>query len=213
MFKRILERFRRDQGLHQATVRVDFFPQERVTPHIYWHSSQDPENDTIPLVVFFYARILYELAELNETRVARELISFLEQVCARVQAGNGGVERIRLPLGKLDLAEEDPTRPALRSYQADFYQLQNGAYRLDFQGAIGKESFYLPATFLVLLQSCLDNLNDDCVKQVVRAFLRLHTYYRLRRDFWEGGALAAGPVFALGSEELNPAELTPEIGG
>ena len=58
MIKRILERFRRDRGLHKATVKIDFYPQDEVTPHIFWHRSQDPENDTIPLVVFSYARIL-----------------------------------------------------------------------------------------------------------------------------------------------------------
>jgi hypothetical protein len=211
MFKRILERFRYDRGLHQATVRVDFFPQDRVAPHIFWHQSQDPETDAIPLVVFLYARILYELAELNETRVARELIAFLEQVCALVQGGAGRVGRPRLPLGKLKLVEDEPTLPAVRSYQADFYQLQSGAYRLDFQGAIGKERFYLPAAFLVLLQSCLDSLRDDSIKQLALALVRLNAYYRLRRDFWDGGALAAGPVFALGAEELKPEEAAPEV--
>ena len=211
MLKRILERFRQDRGLHQATVRVDFFPQDRVAPHIYWHLSQDPESDAIPLAVFLYARILYELAELNETRVARELIAFLEQVCALVQSDAGRVIRPRLPLGKLKLVEDDPSLPAVRSYQADFYLLQSGAYRLDFQGAIGKEKFYLPAAFLALLQSCLDSLGDDSIKQLVRALMRLNAYYRLRRDFWDTGALAAGPVFALGSEELKPEEATPEL--
>lgn len=211
MLKRILERFRQDQGLHQATVRVDFFPQDRVAPHIYWYNSQDPEGDAIALLVFFYARILYELAELNETRVARELIAFLEQVCTRVQAGAGRVGRPRLPLGQLKLVEEESSIPAVRSYQADFYQLQSGAYRLDFQGALGKESFYLPAAFLVLLQSCLDTLGDDTIKQLVRGLMRLHAYYHLRRDFWDGGALAAGPGFALGTEELKSEEAFPEV--
>ena len=103
MFKRILERFRQDRGLHQATVRVDFFPQDQVAPQIFWHYSLDQESDTVPLVVFVYARILYELAELNETRVARELIEFLEQVCERVQASAGHAKRPRLPLGQLKL--------------------------------------------------------------------------------------------------------------
>jgi len=210
MFKRLLERFRQDRGRHRATVRVDFFPQDRVFPHIYWHESEDPERDTMPLVVFLYARILYELAELNETRVARELISFLEKVCDRVQAGAGGSKRPRLPLGQVELVNE-PNLSAARSYQAEFFQLQAGGYRLEFQGAIGKESFYLPAAFLALLQSCLDSLADETLKQLARALTRLHAYYRLRRDFWDSGALAAGPGFALGPEELKPEEATPEV--
>ena len=51
MIKRLLERFRQDRGLHKATVRVDFSPQNQVTPHILWHRSEDPEADTVPLVV------------------------------------------------------------------------------------------------------------------------------------------------------------------
>jgi hypothetical protein len=210
MIKRILERFRQDRGLRKAMVRVDFFPQDQVAPHIYWFHSQDPESDTVPLVVFVYARILYELAELNETRVARELIEFLEQVCDRVQAKAGSSKRPRLPLGKLRLVAE-PTAASVRSYQADFYQLQTGGYRLEYQGALGKESFFLPAAFLALLQSCLDSLGDGPLTQLARALGRLHAYYRYRRDFWDGGALAGGPVFALGTEELKPEEVTPEV--
>ena len=101
MFKRLLERFRQDRGLHKATVRVDFFPQNQVTPQILWLSSNSPEADTVPLILLVYARILYELAELNEGRVARELIRFLDQVCDRVLDGDGPPQRPRLPLGQL----------------------------------------------------------------------------------------------------------------
>ena len=65
MFKRLLERFRQDRGLHKATVQVDFFPENQVTPQILWLSSNSPEADTVPLILHVYARILYELAELN----------------------------------------------------------------------------------------------------------------------------------------------------
>ena len=87
MFKQLLERFRQDRGLHKATVQVDFFPENQVSPQILWLSSTSPEADTVPLVLHVYARILYELAELNEGRVARELIRFLDQVCAGCWTG------------------------------------------------------------------------------------------------------------------------------
>jgi hypothetical protein len=210
MFKRLLERFRQDRGLHKATVRVDFFPANQVTPQIAWWSGQDPEADTIPLILMVYARVLYELAELNEVRTARELIRFLEQVCERVLNSDGPPRRPRLPLGQLQLAAE-PDVPPERSYQAELYEFQGGSYRLDFHGSIGKEGFYLPGAFLVLLQSCLDNLGDDAIRRMARGLMRLHLYYRYRRDFWEGGALSAGPVFALGTEELKPEEAVPEV--
>ncbi|MFA4902236.1 MAG: hypothetical protein WC600_05760 [Desulfobaccales bacterium] len=210
MFKRLLERLRLDRGRHTATVRVDFFPQNQVTPHISWLSSQDPDSDAIPLILLVYARILYELAELNEMRVARELIRFLDQVCERVLDSDGPPRRPRLPLGQLQLAEE-PGRPAMRSYQAELYEFKAGGYRLEFQGSLGKEGFYLPGAFLVLLQSCLDNLGDDALRRLARGLVRLHLYYRYRRDFWDGGALISGPLFALGTEEIRPEEATPEV--
>jgi hypothetical protein len=210
MLKRLLERFRQDRGLHKATVRVDFSPENQVTPQISWLSSDSPEADTIPLVLLVYARILYELAELNEGRVARELIGFLDQVCERVQDGDGPPRRPRLPLGQLTL-EADPGQPAVRSYQAEFYEFKVGGYRLDFQGSLGKEAFYLPGAFLALLQSCLDHLGDDALRRLIRGLARLHLYYRYRRDFWEGGALTGGPVFALGTEEIKPDAATPEL--
>jgi hypothetical protein len=210
MLKRLMERFRQDRGRHKATVRVDFFPQNQVTPHIIWVNSNAPEADTIPLVLVLYARILYELAELNELRTARELIHFLEQVCERVLNSDGPPRRPSLPLGRLKLVKE-PDRPALRSYQAEFYEHQGATYRLEFRGSIGKEGFYLPGAFLALLQSCLDHLGDEALRRLARGLMRLHLYYRYRRDFWEGGALTLGPAFALGTEEIKPEEVTPEV--
>jgi len=210
MLKRLLERFRQDRGLHKATVRVDFSSQNQVTPQILWLSSNSPEADTVPLILLVYARILYELAELNEGRVARELILFLDQVCDRVLDSDGPPRRPRLPLGQLKLGAE-PGQPATRSYQAEFFELEAGGFRLDFKGSIGKEGFYLPGAFLALLQSCLDHLGDDALRRLTRGLVRLHLYYRYRRDFWEGGALTSGPLFALGTEEIRPEEATPEV--
>jgi len=203
MIKRFFERFRRDRGLHRASVRIDFFPEGKVRPSIFWHRSQDQENDTVILVLYLYARILFELAELNDVRVARELMGFVNQVCELVSAAEGPPSRIRLPLGELNLTGEAPGEP-LRSYQAEFFQFQDGNFRLEFHGSIGKESFYLPGAFLVLLQSCLDNLGDEPLEMLARGLTRLHNYYRVRRDFWESSALSAGPAFAMGKEELRP---------
>jgi len=205
MIKRLLQRFHQDRGLHKATVRIDFFPESLVNPHIYWYRSQDPDSDAVALLLFFYARILFELAELNEVRVARELIQFLDQVGRRVLVEEGPPKRPRLPLGQLRLTAEQP-EPAVRTYQAEFFQMREGGYRLEYRGSLGKESFFLPAAFLALLQSCLDNLQDATLRRLARAVGRLHDYYRLRRDFWDSGALIAGPVFALGREEIRPEE-------
>jgi len=205
-----MERLHRDRGLHKATVRVEFFSQHRVTPKISWLNSRAPEDDTIPLVLLIYARILYELAELNELRVARELIRFLEKVCARVLNSDGPPRRPCLPLGQLQLVP-DPGIPAERTYRAEFYESKNGGFRLDFQGSLGKEGFYLPGFFLALMQSCLDHLGDDALRRLARGLMRLHLYYRYRLDFWEGMALTAGPLFALGTEEIKPEEATPEV--
>jgi hypothetical protein len=210
MFKRLLERLRQDRGRHTATVRVDFFPQNQVTPHISWLRNQDPDTDTNLLILLVYARILYELAELNEMRVARELIRFLDQVCERVLDSDGPPRRPQLPLGQLEFTAE-PGRPVIRSYQAELYELKAGGYRLEFKGSLGKEGFYLPGAFLVLLQSCLNNLGDEALRRLARGLMRLHLYHRYRRDFWEGGALTAGPLFALGAEEIRPEEAPPEV--
>jgi len=210
MLKRLLERLRQDRGLHKATVRVDFSAQIQVTPQILWLSSNAPEADTVPLILLVYARILYELAELNEGRVARELIRFLDQVCDRVLDSDGPPRRLRLPLGQLKLGT-DPGQPAAKSYQAEFFEFAGGGFRLDFQGSIGKEGFYLPGAFLALLQSCLNHLGDDALRRLTRGLVRLHLYYRYRRDFWEGGSLTAGPAFALGTEEIRPEAATPEV--
>ena len=208
MFKRLLERFRQDRGLHKATVRVDFSPQNQVTPQISWLSSTSPEADTIPLILLVYARILYELAELNEGRVARELIRFLDQVCERVLDGDGPPRRPRLPLGELYLAPE-PGQPATRSYRAELFEFQGGGYRLDFQGSLGKEGFYLPGAFLALLQSCLDSLPDDALRRLTRGLARLHLYYRYRRDFWEGGRPHRGPNLRPGHRGNPPRSSHP----
>ena len=143
MLKRLLERFRQDRGLHKATVRVDFSPQNQVTPQILWLSSNSPEADTVPLILLVYARILYELAELNEGRVARELIRFLDQVCDRVLDSDGPPRRPRLPLGQLTLGTE-PGQPAAKSYQAEFYEFSRRRLSPGFSGEHRKRGL-LPA--------------------------------------------------------------------
>lgn len=206
MIKRLLERFRRDRGWHKATAQVDFFADDLVIPSIVWHRPQDSPHETIPLVVYLYARILYELAELNKVQVARQLMDFVEQVCQRLTSTEGPHKRLRLPLGQLRYSTEPPLSPAVRTYQAEFYQFQDGHHRLDFRGSLGKEELYLPGAFLALLQFCLDELGDEPLRRLPQALGRLHLYYRYRRDFWEGTSLSAGPAFSLSTEELRPEE-------
>jgi hypothetical protein len=203
MLKRWLSRITRDRGIHKTTVRVDFFPGHLAVPSIFWFNSQDQEGDTITLAVYFYARILFELAEQNETRVAKELMGFLNQVKGLVLAEAGPPKRPRLPLGAITLGTAPLTAPE-RRYQADFYQFQDGSYRLDFKGSVGKEGFYLPAAFLVFLQSCLDRLEDQALIRLIHRLNRLHDYYHYRRDFWDSSTLTAGPACALGQEEIKP---------
>ncbi len=210
MIKRFLEKFRRDRGKHKATVRIDFFPQDGVVPAIFWHNNPGGQEDTVVLVAHFYARILYELGELNQVRVARELMDFVDQVATLVKGEKETPTRTRLPLGRLRLMNEPADAAPNRSYQGQFYELGDGAFRLDFMGSFGEESFYLPATFLVLLQHCLETLKDEPLERLARCLGRMHEYYRVRRDFWEGSSMSAAPAFGLSSEELRPEETGPQ---
>jgi hypothetical protein len=205
MIKRFLERFRQDRGMHKATVRIDFFPENQVHPRILWYRSQDQDADTVPLVLFFYARILYELAETNKVLVAKQLIEFLGQVCKKILMEDGPPRRLQLPLGGLQLTNAEQA-PAVRTYQAEFFQMHGGGFRLEFRGSLGKEERYLPGAFLALLQACIDNLKDDTLEGLARRLARLHDYYRQRLDFWDSGALISGPTYAMGSEELRTGE-------
>jgi hypothetical protein len=210
MLKRLLSRFARERSIHKATVRIDFFPQDLAAPQVFWHQSQNQEHDTVVLGLFLYARILYELAELNETRVAKELMAFMDKVRDLVGSEEEAPKRPQLPLGAVHLGPAPNMEPPLRRYQADFYELQDGSARLDFQASIGKEGFYLPAMFLAFLQSSINDLPDKGLNQLVSGLGRLHTYYRYRKDFWDGSALTAGPAFALGKEEIATEEAAPE---
>ncbi len=210
MLKRLLSRFSRERSVHKATVRVDFFPQDLAVPQVFWHDTRNQEHDTVVLSLFLYARILYELAELNETRVAKELMAFLDQIRELVASEENAPKRPQLPLGAVHLGPAPNMEPPLRRYQANFYELHDGSVRLEFKGSIGKEGFYLPAAFLAFVQSLIDDLPDDALKQLISGLGRLHTYYRYRKDFWDGSTLTAGPVFALGKEEIATDEAAKE---
>lgn len=210
MLKRLLSRFSRERAVHKLTVRIDFFPKDLAVSQTFWHHSQNQGNDTVALGLFFYARILYELAELNETRVAKELMAFLNKVRDQVLAEEGTLKRPHLPLGTVHLGQAPDLEPSVRHYQAELYQFQDGSFRLDFQGSLGKEGFYLPAAFLVFLQSCLNDLEEERLKQLLTGIGRLHAYYQNRKDFWDATALSTGPVFALGKEEIVAPETAPE---
>ncbi|MDI6852791.1 MAG: hypothetical protein QME75_04205 [Deltaproteobacteria bacterium] len=202
MLKRLFSKFARERVIHKSTMRVDFFAKDLAAPQTLWYQSQDMGSDIVILALHFYARILFELAELNETRVAKELMSFLDKVHDLVLTEDGAVKRPQLPLGAVHLGQAPNQEPPLRTYQADFYQIQDGSFRLDFKASLGKEGFYLPAAFLVFLQSCINDLPEDDLKQLIAALSRLHIYYRYRKDFWDSSALSGGPAFALGDEEI-----------
>jgi|WetSurMetagenome_2_1015567.scaffolds.fasta_scaffold355812_1 hypothetical protein len=203
-------RLGRNRGRRQATVQVDFFRNKAACAALAWEDNLQNEHDTVSLAIFLYARILFELAEINETRVANELMAFLAQVVDLVLTEDGAPHRPRLPLGELTLPTEAPSESPHRSYRGDFYQQQDGQYRMDFEGTLGKEGVYLPATYVVFLQDCLNTLNDESLRRLARSLARLHDYYKFRKDFWDGTALAAGPVFALSSAKVGPEEMSLE---
>ena len=124
---------------------------------------------------------MFELAELNETRVARELMNFVSQISDRMAnpVKNG---RIRIPTGKLRLGSNFPNR-ALKIYQAILYSRRNGTYRLEFEGMIGKEKFYLPANFLMLLQYGILHIQGNHLEQLAQRLNRLREYYRYKKIF------------------------------
>ena len=198
------ERLRGDKGRLRATVRVDFYPNRTAYPSLIWHNSVDQERDSVSLAIFLYARILYELAEMNETRVAKELMAFLGQVTNLVLTEEGSPNRPHLPLGELTLPEKAPSEAPSRSYAADFFQHQDGQFRVNFQGSLGKEGVYLPTTYVVFLQDCINRLSDQTLQYLALSLRRLHEYYKLRQDFWDSASLTAGPVFALSKRQLSP---------
>jgi hypothetical protein len=74
---------------------------------------------------------------------------------------------------------------------------------------IGREKFYFPASFLVLLQYAILHIQENHLEELARRLTRLNQYYRYKRDFWNSIVLTEGPAFALGSETMS--EPDPEI--
>jgi hypothetical protein len=209
MIKRLQElwgRWRRDRGRLIATIQVDFYPNKAARSRVEWHDNSSQERDLVSVAIFFYARILFELAELNETRVAHELIAFLTQVVDLMLTGEEPPNRPRLPMGELTLQAESSGEIPSRVYKADFFLQQDGQYRMEFNGSLGKEGVYLPATYVVFLQDCINGMEDGALHRLAQSLERLHEYYKVRKDFWEGAALSAGPLFALSKISLVPEE-------
>lgn len=197
-------RLRRNQGRLRATVRVDFFPNKTARSRVDWQDAGNPDRDTVSLAVYLYARVLFELAELNETRVANELIAFLSRVVDLMLTETGPPNRPRLPMGELTLQAGPPSGSPSRTYRADLFKQDDGQLRMDFKGSLGKEGVYLPATYVVFLQECLNDLDDEALRRLARSLRRIHDYYKVRNDFWDSAALSAGPQFALGKGPLAP---------
>jgi hypothetical protein len=200
--KKLFGFFDRDRETLQGRILVHFLEDDQVIPKIEWQAGRIEGDDWIRMIIFYYARILFELAELNETRVARELLNFVSQISDRLAnpARNSG--KMQIPLGKLRLGQE-LTQPSTRIYQATLYSRRNGTYRLEFVGMLGKEKFYLPASFLVLLQYVIMRLEQNQLVQLALRLHRLNQYYRYKRDFWNSVALTEGPTFALGNETIT----------
>ncbi|MBW1917312.1 MAG: hypothetical protein JRI57_04715 [Deltaproteobacteria bacterium] len=201
--KKLFRFFRRDRENLKAILKIFFLSQNLMVPQIQWNNTRDPGNDTVCLMIYYYARILYELAELNENRVARELLDYVRRVARRLLSLTGPERRFQIPLGELRLGQS-LDQPADRLYEAKLISLGSDSYRLDFQGVIGKEKFFLPASVLGLLQYCIDHLGEEYLDHLAQGLQRLHYFYRYRQDFWEGAGLLRGPAFALGKESLPP---------
>ncbi len=200
--KRFFGFWRRERETLQCQVRIYFLADDLVVPQVQWHLGQPQAEDWIRCLLFYYAHIMFELAELNETRVARELLEFVSRVSKRLHQPAGEPEKITIPLGKLRLGTE-VSQPNPRTYQAALYVNRQGGHRLDFNGMLGKEKFYLPASFLVLLQHVINRLPTEHLGRLGRGLQRLNEYYRYKRDFWDSAALTEGPRLALGNETIS----------
>jgi hypothetical protein len=191
----------RDREILKGRLVISFLEDDQVVPQMDWQAGQIGDDDWIRFILFYYARIMFELAELNETRVARELMQFVSQISERLANPAKSSGKMQIPLGKLRLGEE-LSHPTSRIYQATLYAKKSGAYRLDFESMIGKEKFYLPASLLVLLQYGIRRMQTENLANLARGLARLNQYYRYKRDFWNSIALAEGPSFALGNETI-----------
>jgi hypothetical protein len=206
--KKIFGFFNRERETLKGRVLIHFSEDDQVVPQIEWYVGQMGDDDWIRLILFYYARIIFDLAELNETRVARELMHFVSQISSRLANPAKAPSKMKIPLGKLRLGQE-LSQPSNRIYQASLFARSSGAFRLELESMIGKEKFYLPASFLVLLQYGIIHIRENHLEQLARGLTRLNQYYRYKRDFWNSAALTEGPSFALGNETIT--EPDPEF--
>jgi hypothetical protein len=204
--KKLFGFFNRDRETFKGRLLVHFLEDDQVVPQIEWHAGQMGDEDWIRFILFYYARIMFELAELNETRVARELMQFVSQISSRLANPAKASGKIQIPLGKLRLGHNLP-QPSARIYQALLFAKSNGLYRLEFESIIGREKFYLPASFLVLLQYGIMHIRENHLEQLARVLSRLNQYYRYKKDFWNSAALTEGPSFAMGNETITEPEV------
>ena len=208
--KKLFGFFDRDRETLKGKVVIHFLEDDQVVPRMEWNTGQIGDDDWIRFILFYYARIMFELAELNENRVARELMNFVTQISGRLAnpAKNSG--KMKIPLGKLRFGQ-DLSQPSNRIYQATLYVKKSGSHSLEFESMIGKEKYYLPASFLVLLQFGIMNIQEEYQAQLARGLTRLNQYYRYKRDFWNSASLTEGPNFAMGKETITEPE--PELDG
>lgn len=200
--KRFFGFWRRERETLQCRVRIAFLADDQVVPRVEWSLGQPRVEDWLRCLFFYYARIMFELAELNETRVARELMEFVHRIGKRLTNQSTESGKVTIPLGKLRLGAEGG-QPSQRTYQAALFVNRQGVHHLDFSGMLGKEKFYLPASFLALLQHVIHILPEEHLEQLGRGLQRLHQYYRYKRDFWDSAALSEGPRLALGTEAIS----------
>ncbi|MBM4289313.1 MAG: hypothetical protein FJ135_14430 [Deltaproteobacteria bacterium] len=206
--KKIFGFFDRDPEKLKGKVFIHFIEDDQVVPRMEWHAGHITDGDWISFIIFYYARIMFELAELNEMRVARELMDFVTRVGRRLANPARNAGKFKIPLGKLRYGQE-VLQPSSRVYRAALYAKKSGSCRLDFTGVIGKEKFYLPASFLILLQHGIMHTGEESQERLGEALFRLNHYYRYKRDFWDSASLTEGPNFALGTERLG--EPIPEL--
>jgi hypothetical protein len=66
--KKLFGFFDRDRETLQGRIFIHFLEDDQVVLQIEWNSGRMGDDDWIRILIFYYARIMFELAELNETR-------------------------------------------------------------------------------------------------------------------------------------------------
>lgn len=177
-----------------AEVLINFFGKNIATiNYISKNEIEDSEHEKILLFSLYYAKILYNLGEGENSRL---LIEDIENCIKKIfDFKKRKPIRSNILNEKIVLAKSREGKPE-KVYSARMIQKPNDEYFVDTKMSWGGENYYAPISVMILLQYLINTLSENYLSALIALIMGMNDYYH-RDDCFSITSLIEAPEYGF----------------